>query len=300
MTTGSHDVLIRPMAPEDLPAAEALSARAYYEVDLASYQRAWPEPVRRSPERGSDWQRRTGHLLETDPAGCWVADRGGEVVGIATSLVRELMWVLASYAVTPGQQGSGIGRQLLAAALAHGRGCLRGMLNASPDPRAARLYRSVGFALHPQMLLWGHVSRADLPVGIRHVRDGGPDDFDLMDSIDRRVRGAAHGPDHPVMAERFRLLVSDRPAGSGYAYVDPAGGTVVLAATHRKTARSLMWEGLAGSDPEVPVEIGHVTAANQWALDVALEARLAVYNRGFLAVRHLRPPAPYLPHPTFL
>jgi hypothetical protein len=102
------------------------------------------------------------------------------------------------------------------------------------------------------------------------------------------------------MAERFRLLVTDRPAASGYAYVDRTGSAVVLAATHRRTARSLLWEGLAGSDPDVPVEIGHVTAANQWALDVALEARLAVYNRGFLALRHLRVPAPYLPHPTFL
>ena len=299
MTTGSYDVLIRPMTTADVAAAERLSAQAYFELDQRSYARAWPDPVLRSADRASDWQTRTRHLLTTDPGGCWVADRDGELVGFATSLVRELMWILASYAVRPGLQGDGIGRQLLEAALLHGRGCLRGMLNASADPRALRRYRLAGFDLHPQMLLWGHVARSDLPV-VDHVREGGPDDFALMDSIDRRARGAGHGPDHAVMAGRFRLVVTDRPAASGYAYLDQRGSAVALAATHLKAARSLLWEGLASSDPDVPVEIGHVSPANQWALDVAVAARLEIHARGFLALRHAAEPAPYLPHPTFL
>ena len=39
------------------------------------------------------------------------------MLGFATSYTRELMWILASYAVRPGLQGAGIGAQLLAAAL---------------------------------------------------------------------------------------------------------------------------------------------------------------------------------------
>lgn len=299
MTTSSYDVLIRPMTAADVAAAERLSAQAYFELDQRSYARGWPDPEPRSEDRSSDWHTRTRHLLTTDPAGCWVADRDGEILGFATSLVRELMWVLASYAVRPGLQGEGIGRQLLEAALLHGRGCLRGLLNASPDPRALRRYRLAGFDLRPQMLLWGHVARADLPV-VRHVREGGPADFDLMDSIDRRVRGAAHGPDHAVVAGRYRLVVTDRPAASGYAYLDATGAPVLLAATHDKAAGMLLWEGLASAAPDVPVQIGHVSPANQWALDVAVAARLEIHSRGFLGLRHVAEPAPYLPHPTFL
>ncbi len=228
-----------------------------------------------------------------------MAEADGEVLGFATSLVRELMWILASYAVRPGLQGQGLGRALLDAALHHGRGCLRGMLNASEDPQALRRYALAGFRLHPQMLLVGTVDRSVLPV-VRHVREGTPGDRDLLDSLDRRTRGAAHGPDHEVLARELRLLVTDRPAGSGYAYVDASGAPVLLAASNRRAATELTWEALAASDPDVRVEIGHVSAANDWAVDLAVQARLGIWSRGFLALRHLKDPAPYIPHPTLL
>ncbi len=295
----SADARIRPMRDEDVPACEELSSRAFLELDLRTYPRDWSDPSPRPPHRVEAWRTRTRHLLTTDPGGCWVAEAEGEVVGFATSLVRELMWILASYAVRPDLQGRGLGRGLLEAALHHGRGCLRGMLNASDDPQALRRYVLAGFRLQPQLLFHGRVERALLPV-VRHVRDGTPGDRDLLDSLDRRTRGAAHGPDHDVIATELRLLVTDRPAGSGYAYVNASGVPILLAASNRKAASSLTWEALAASDPEVPVEIGHVSPANDWAVDLAIAARLGIHSRGFLALRRMKEPAPYLPHPTLL
>ena len=52
--------------------------------------------------------------------------------------------------------------------------------------------------------------------------------------------------------------------------------------------------------PDVAVEIGHVTAANQWVIDVGMAAALELHQRGYLALRHLKPPAPYLHHGSFL
>ncbi len=61
-----------------------------------------------------------------------------------------------------------------------------------------------------------------------------------------------------------------------------------------------MWEALASSAPGADVEVHHVTAANQWALDVGLAARMAVWSNGYLCVRRMRPPSPYLHHGSLL
>ena len=292
-------LLLRPMQADDLPACEAISRAAYVEVDRATFPRSWPDPEPRSGAARADWLAKTRHTLSTDPGGCWVAEEDGIVIGLATSLRRELMWILCSFAVVPEAQGRGLGTLLLGAATRYGDGCLRGMFVASQDQGALRRYRKAGFDLHPQMVLRGTVSRGLLPA-VPHVREGTPADFDLCDSLDRRTRGAAHGPDHALLAQQLRLVVLDHTSGQGYAYVGRTGGVQCLAADNRRTARLLLWESLAASDPDTPVEVPRVTSANQWALDVATAARLEIHPRGYLATRHLKPPTTYVPHSTFL
>ena len=291
------EATIRPMTEADLEAAERLSSEGFLELDSRMFRRSWPEPEPRSAERGRAWIERTTHFLATDPEGCWVAEDTSGMLGFATSYTRELMWVLATYVVRPQAQGQGIGKALLAAALHHGRGCLRAMLSASSDPRATRRYRQAGFSLHPQMFLSGTVDRSAIPV-IEKVREGSAGDIELMDSIDRRTRGSAHGSDHEVMLRLWRLVVSDTSTGSGYAYVDPSGRVTLLAATNRRTATRLLWEALAST--EGATEIGHVTTANEWAVDVGMAARLDLHQEGYLALRNMKPPAPYLHNGVFL
>jgi ribosomal protein S18 acetylase RimI-like enzyme len=298
--TEASPLLVRRARDEDLAAMAEVTAEAYHRVDLLTQPRSWPDPVRRPTARQGAWIARTRGALETDPEGCFVAEADGEVVGCAVSRTRELMWILSSFAVSPTHQGLGVGTQLLQAALHHGRGCLRGMFASSADPAAVRAYRRAGFDLHPQMVLRGVVDRSDLPV-VERVREGSAGDRDLMDSVDRQTRGAAHGPDHDVLLAQLRLVVTDHHSGSGYAYLDPdTGAPLLLAATSRRTASALMWEGLASSPPGSEVVVAHVTAANQWALDVGLEARLEVHQSGYLALRHMAPPSPYVHHGSLL
>lgn len=278
------------MTPADLEAAERVTAFGFHELDTRMFRRSWPDPQLRPPDRGATWIARTQHLVTTDPGGCWVAEDDSGLHGAVVSFLREKMWLLASYAVVPGSQGLGLGRALLAPALDYGRGALRGMLNASNDPRAVRRYHEAGFRLYPQMFLRGSPDRSQIPV-VEKVREGSAGDIDLMDSIDRRTRGAAHGPDHEVLIGHHRLVVSDTSGGQGYAYLD--GGTALLAATDRRTAARLLWEAIASSDD---VLIGHITPENDWAVDVGLAARLELDQAGYQALRHMRPPKPYLPH----
>ncbi len=287
-------MLFRPMRPEDVPVAERLSDEAFLDLDRRVFRRDQPDPQPRTDDHRAGWVERTRHFLDTDAAGCWVAtDPDGTMVGFATSIRREGTWILATYAVRPGQQGRGIGKQVLDLALTHSRGCLRGMLSASDDPKAVRRYLVAGFTMHPQMYLTGSVDRTAIPAGTgTRVREGSAADTELMDSLDRRARGAAHGPDHPLMQRLFRCLVSDTAAGSGYAYLSRAGSVVLLAASHRRTAQQLLWTAIADGPAEQTV--GHVTAANDWAVDVGTAARLDLHTSGYLALRGMRPPTTYL------
>jgi len=287
------DAIIRAMTPDDVAEAERLSDEAFTPMAEPGMSTS------RSPADQDAWRARAEHLLRTDPGGCWVAERDGTMAGFATSFRRDVTWFLATYAVRPDLQGAGLGRALLDAALTHARGCLRGMLSASRDPKAFRRYRHAGFTLHPQMFLTGRVDRSAIPIGV-HVRDGSESDFALMDSLDRQRRDAAHGPDHAVLFAQNRLVVIDQPSGSGYAYLAADGKPSVVCASSQKVATTLLWEAVASCPPDVDLTIPHVTAANEWAVDVGLAAGLAVHTAGYLALRGMNPPAPYVHHGALL
>jgi GNAT superfamily N-acetyltransferase len=292
-------VLIRPMLPDDVPLAEQLSLAAYTEAERYEPPADPSTSARHAPVRAGQWIRRTEHLLHTDPRGCWVAEVDATLAGFAVSMRRDLLWVLASYAVRTDLQSQGVGRPLLEAALAYSRGCLRGMFASSSDPRAFRLYRLAGFTLHPELHLSGIPDRSAIPV-LDHVREGTPADVDLMDSLDRQRRDGAHGSDHAVLMELHRLLVVDRRSGSGYVYLRESGSPALLAASDRRTATELLWAAIAAAPEGEAVEVAHVTVANEWAVDVGLAARLSATTRGYLALRGMRPPMPYLHHSSLL
>ena len=77
-------------------------------------------------------------------------------------------------------------------------------------------------------------------------------------------------------------------------------GPTLLAATNRRTATALLWETLAASCPERPVEIGTSAPPTSGPSTSDWPPRLSVFTSGYLAVRGMRPPAAYLPDGQFL
>jgi len=298
MWTVFADYVLRPMTPGDVPAMERVADEALRHLDRRTHAPGRPADAATGQESARR-RERLAHLLHSDPRGCWVAEDRGGILGGAVSMKRDLTWLLSTYAVRPGVQGRGVGRQVLDVALGYGSGCLRGMVAVPEDPAAGRRCRLAGFALHPVMRLTGSVVRATLPV-VEQVREGSAGDVDLLNSVDRQVRDSAHGVDHELLTRSYRLLVVDRFAGSGYAYVAPAGGTYLLAATSRRAATELLWEALAASSPDTPVTVDHVTASNDWAVDVGLTCRLSLGTHGYLALRGMKPPTTYLHSAHFL
>ncbi|RFU37935.1 GNAT family N-acetyltransferase [Actinomadura logoneensis] len=280
------------MTTDDLPAAQQVFAAAFLEVDRLGRRWNDPEPEPQGADAARTWLARMDHLLAADPAGCVVAEEDGGLVGFAVSQNRGGVWYLAVYAVQPGIQSKGVGKRLLDAVLDHADG-RPGIFSASAHPGATRRYRLAGFTLHPMMRMVGRVERSALPV-VQGLRDGRPDDLEWMDALDGRLRGGGHGPDHRYLLENARLIVSAAPdRRPGYVYLDEAlGRPVLLAADDPGTAGNLLWDALAHTRGETLVD--SITVANDWAVDVGLAARLDLDQKGYLALRGMSEPAPYL------
>jgi hypothetical protein len=65
-------------------------------------------------------------------------------------------------------------------------------------------------------------------------------------------------------------------------------------------ATALLVQALARVPETESAELRSVTAEQDWAVDVALAAGLSVENRGYLALRGMRPPTHYLPSGAYL
>ncbi|REK84539.1 GNAT family N-acetyltransferase [Streptomyces inhibens] len=293
-----ESVQVRLAREEDLPLAERASAALFFEADRRSRRVCEPDIEPRSETASKQWIERMRYYLQVDPGGCWVAvDEGGDIVGFAMSQNRGRAWYLATYGVVTRSQGRGVGKRLMDEVLAHAGG-RPGLFSSTVHPGATRRYRMAGFTLYPQLRMVGTVARSTLPV-VKGLREGRSDDFAWMDRLDEQLRGAGHGPDHGYMLDRLRLVVSDDLSRPGYVYIDEEQGRgVLLAAAEPPTAQNLLWEALASSRGDTLVNC--ITTANHWAVDVGLAARLDIGQEGYLALRGMNEPAPYLASGHFL
>jgi GNAT superfamily N-acetyltransferase len=290
---GSIDV--RLLSVDDLPRAERTSDVTFLESDRRDRRVSEPEPEPRTQPAARKWIDRMRYFIDTDPGGCWVAVDGDDVAGFAISQNRDRLWYLATYGVLPDLQGRGIGKRLMDAVLAHADG-RPGLFSSTVHPAATRRYRLAGFSLYPQMRMIGTVDRSALPA-VTGLDEGQADDFGWMDRLDEQLRGAGHGPDHQYMLDSSRLVVSRADGRRGYVYIDH-GRPVLLAASEQQTAQKLLWESLASSSGKTLVTC--ITTANEWAVDVGLAARLDIGQEGYLALRGMPDPSPYLASGQFL
>src|SRR6202163_2819251 len=105
-------VVCRSARAEDLEKADALVVASIN--DLTERHGFGPMAVSRPPKFQS-------FSLKDDPNGLWVAEDADEILGFAWSWVCGDLWFLAQLFVSPGQQGRGIGNELIRRTLEHAR-----------------------------------------------------------------------------------------------------------------------------------------------------------------------------------
>lgn len=280
--------MIRALLPADVPAARTVAWAAISALNL----RLGATSPELTPERVRGGEARIAHLQQTDPRGAWVAEVGTEVVGCALSLVREGMWFLSLLMVAPPHQGRGLGKLLLEAALQ--TSTQRSWILATEEPAALRRYQRAGFDLHASYTAKGPVDRALLPA-ITGVREGScAKDGELVDAVVKHCRGAALTIDLGYLAGiPLRMFVVDEPSGRGFALLRD-GRLAWLGATTDDAARRLLWTALA--EVGDTAEVDWLSANQQWAIDVCLDAHLSLGAGASLCLRGQPMMSPYLPN----
>jgi ribosomal protein S18 acetylase RimI-like enzyme len=250
----------------------------------------------REPESMPTWARelfrqRTARFVDRDPGGSWVAVDDTAVVGMVQAMRRGGFWGLSMFFVHPESQNRGLGRRMLEAALSYARGAVVRMIMASPDPRALRLYSLAGLAIHPAVEVEGEIDRSAIPTGLPG-RHGDAGDLDLVAEVDAELRGSRAEDVEFLLQAGARMEVLATGASRGYV-VYQGERCRMLGATSSPTATQLLWRFLAEAGPKA--QFGGLTASQDWAVKVALAARLRVVPAGPLFIRGRKhPPIPWI------
>ena len=190
--------LIRPLRPEDVPAAMRLKEEA-----------GWNQTAR-------DWER----FLAASPGGCFAAEREGQVAGTATTIVYggRLAWI-SMVLVDRRYRGEGIGTALLGKAIAHldAQGIPTLKLDATPQGRP--LYEKLGFQEEYCVERWTLQRKQPSLHPLPPVIPPGEGLEEIL-PLDAALFGAERGDLLRALAsEEPQLVVTARPGGPrrGYA-----------------------------------------------------------------------------------
>jgi hypothetical protein len=247
--------------------------------------------------RAARQHARLRHLLSTDPGGSWVAESDGRVEGVALALIRDGVWGFSLFGVAEALQGRGVGRDLFARCWAYGAGARGHLILSSTNPQAMGIYARTGLPIRPCVAAAGIPDLARAP-DVDDVVEAGEAGLPLADAIGRELRGAGYGRDLPVpMAHGARLLAFEDRAFA----VARGSNLIMLGARDVEAARHILWAVFVGAGPGATVNVDFLTAGQDWALPVCLDARLWLSPDGpMFAGGALGPLAPYVPSGAYL
>jgi ribosomal protein S18 acetylase RimI-like enzyme len=274
MGVAKMSAVCRPARPEDLERADALVVRSIN--DLTERHGFGPMVVPRPP-------RFQQFSLDDEPDGLWVAEDTGQIVGFAFSWVCGDLWFLAQLFVSPGQQGNGLGSELLKRTLDHAQkaGAAKKALITFAFNRASQgLY--IRHGLYPRLPLY----LVSVPRDALHDRLKGPQfrceplqnsgaDLHTLARVDSQVLGVSREKHHRYLIDDDAMrgvafFVGDNCVG--YAYVSRGGHIGPLAAVEPRAMdtafRTVLAVAAEGGSSKVSAFLPGTSEAT---LDLAIE-----------------------------
>lgn len=187
------------------------------------------------PRNAGPLEMHFGHLLQTDPQSCYVADDHGRIVAFGIVMRRGPEAYLSFLFVEPKWQGHGIGRAVFEACIAGaGEGVEHLSVCAEANqPVSTGLYAKMGMAPRtPLYLLRGMLPEEALPTVPPSIRRH-PLRAEAVAELDRALVGYERPQDHAFWARERTgtLFTDDSGAVLGYGYAHPSGRIGPVAAS---------------------------------------------------------------------
>ena len=217
--------LCRPARLEDLQLADALVAHS---INDLTERHGFGTIASPRPPRFQQF------CLEDDPDGLWVAEDEGQMVGFAFSWVCHDLWFLAQLFVSPGQQGSGLGNELLKRTLhqAEKRGSLnRALITFAFNRVSQGLY--IRHGLFPRLPLYFLSASREVLRGRLRGEQLGCEPLEKsaaqlrnLNEIDARVLGISREKHHRFLIDEDAtrgVVFHDGDHCVGYAYISSGG-----------------------------------------------------------------------------
>jgi len=228
-------------------------------ADPAKLARMWKE-------RRSLYQ----HLARTADE-FWLAERDGQVIGFARSILRDGIRQLTELFVLPGQQSAGVGRELMARAFP-AQGATRRSIIATADFRAQALYLKSG--VYPRVPVY-YFGRQPEPVALPTDLTFEPLDVSLanltvLGNLDRELLGFRRDVDHGwLLRDRQGYLYYRDGQPVGYGYIGRRNGPFALLDAGDFPAVLAHAENIAATHNRSGFGV-EVPMANQTAVDYLL------------------------------
>lgn len=207
-----HDVVIRPVTPQDIPACADICYRAFSTINAAhNFPCDFPNP---EAALGA-----VTAMFSAPGFYCVVAESDGRILGSNCLDERSIINGLGPITVDPDIQNKGVGRRLMKAVLDRSRqrnaAGVR-LVQAAFHTRSMSLYASLGFDIRePLAVLQGRTRERSIP-GCA-VRPATPADLPACNALSHRVHGFDRGAELADSIQEGSSLVAER-AGRITAY----------------------------------------------------------------------------------
>lgn len=217
----THPLTYRPATASDQVALHTVFADSVW--DLAWRIGIQDGARKPTPEECDEdlrlWKPILDHLAATADQ-FWVAERDGQPIGYARSILREGVRELTEFFVAPDAQTAGVGRELLARAMPSG--AKRTYIIATLDLRAQALYHKLGVYQICAVCTFyrkGEIVPSSAPSNDLTIIPITPDQLPMLAKIDQATHGFTREPEHEwLMATRtgFLFLRNEQVVGYGY------------------------------------------------------------------------------------